>query len=119
MAAPVQRAHAQTPAAPTTPGFTVLQGVVADSVHGMPLPNATVRIEGTNRSATTSEDGHFRIDSIPPGQHRIDVTHPLLDTLGIQMRTQEYPFEAGGSHEISLIVPGGAQLVANLCSSPD
>jgi hypothetical protein len=116
-AAPAQRAHAQTPAAPTIPGFTVLQGVVADSVHGMPLSNAVVLIEGTNRSAKTTEDGRFRIDSIPPGQHRIDVTHPLLDTLGIRMRTQEYPFEAGGSHEISLIVPGGAQLVGNLCTS--
>ena len=38
--------------------------------------------------------GRYRIDSIPPGPHRVVVTHPLLDTVGLQMRTPAYPFAA-------------------------
>ena len=115
-ALPVANATAQTPTGTAPSAFSVLQGVVADSVHGTALANATVRIEGTNRSATTTEDGRFRIDSIPPGSHRIDVLHPLLDTLGVQIRTPAYAFEAGGSHEISIVVPGGKQLVSSMCT---
>ena len=30
----------------------------------------------------TDNDGQYRIDSIPPGQHRVVVLHAVLDTLG-------------------------------------
>jgi hypothetical protein len=100
---------------PTTPGFSVVQGYITDSIHAVPLVNATVLIEGTKRSAVSDKDGHYRVDSIPPGTHRIVVMHPLLDTIGIPMRTGEYPFGAGESHDLDMAVPGGDRLVKALC----
>lgn len=86
-----------------------------DSIHNVPLVNATVRIEGTTRTSVTDKDGHFRLDSIPPGQHRVVVLHPLLDTVGVTMRTPAYPFAAGESHDLDLTVPGGELLARALC----
>lgn len=118
-AAPFQTLHAQkpVPAAPTAVGgFSAVQGLVMDSVHNGPLANADVIVEGVSRNAMTDADGHFRIDSIPPGQHRIMVLHPVLDTLGIQMRTPAYTFVAGQTHDLDLTIPGGERLAAALCN---
>src|SRR5436305_1092358 len=96
MAAAATTLAAQTPTpAPASGGISVLQGFVIDSIHGAPLANAKITIEGTNRSGMTTPEGRYRVDSIPPGPHRVVVTHPLLDTVGLQMRTPEYPFAAG------------------------
>ena len=94
--APRQSARAQTgtSSSAASPGFSALQGFVIDSVHGEPLTNASVIIEGTGRQSITDNNGHYRIDSIPPGKHHVVVLHPLLDTLGLVMRTPEYPFGA-------------------------
>ncbi|HTE46471.1 MAG TPA: carboxypeptidase regulatory-like domain-containing protein [Gemmatimonadaceae bacterium] len=124
--APVRSAHAQN--APATPaGFSVLQGSIIDSIHGGPLANAKVVIEGTNRTGVTTAEGRYRIDSIPPGPHRVAFLHPVLDTIGDspwttvtnfkgQLRTQAYPFAAGQAHDLDLYVPGGAWLANQLCS---
>ena len=106
---------AQAVPAPKASGFGTLQGVVIDSIHNAPLANAVVLIEGAQRSAVTDKEGRYRIDSIPAGQHRVAVLHPLLDTVGIQMRTPLYPFLGGESHDLDIAVPGGAQLVKALC----
>jgi len=108
---PVPPAAAAVPA-----GLSAVQGFVLDSVHNGPLTRANVIVEGTSRSAMTDADGHYRIDSVPPGQHRIMVLHPLLDTLGFQMRTPAYSFVAGKAHELDLTVPGGERLAAALCA---
>jgi hypothetical protein len=105
---------AQTPA--SSSGVAILMGFVMDSIHGAPLANAKVTIEGTNRSGMTTAEGQYRIDSIPPGSHRVVVTHPMLDTAGLQMRTPEYPFVAGKVHPLDLAIPPGDRLVANMCS---
>lgn len=102
--------------APPQSGFAVLQGSVVDSIHGGPLVNASVMIEGTNRSGMTTAEGRYRIDSIPAGPHRVVVLHPLLDTVGIVMRTPSYPFGAGKSHDLDLFIPGGDKLASQLCT---
>jgi hypothetical protein len=87
-----------------------------DSVHNTPLRDASVMIEGTTRSGVTDRDGHYRVDSIPLGKHRVVVLHPLLDTIGLQMRTPEYPFGSGESHDLDLAIPGGERLSKALCN---
>jgi hypothetical protein len=96
-------------------GFTLLQGYVIDSIHNTPLTQATVLIEGTSRSSITDKEGHYRIDSIPAGQHRVVVMHPLLDTAGVQMRTPPYPFGSGEAHDLDLAIPGGERLAKQFC----
>src|SRR4051812_48823639 len=69
----------QRPAASTLSGVL---GIAVDSIHGGPLVGATVRISDLGRETTTDAKGYYRIDSVPPGQYRISLHHPLLDTLG-------------------------------------
>ncbi|HEX3865491.1 MAG TPA: carboxypeptidase regulatory-like domain-containing protein, partial [Gemmatimonadaceae bacterium] len=107
--------RAQTTLPKPPAGFMTLIGSVMDSIHGGPLVNATVSIEGTGRSSKTNADGEFRVDSIPPGSHRIVVSHPLLDTLGRPLITHAYPFTGGEAHTIDLFTPTGDQVAAALC----
>ena len=109
--------RAQAVPAPKAPaGYSTLQGFVMDSVHNSPLRDASVMIEGTSRSGVTDKDGHYRVDSIPLGKHRVVVLHALLDTIGLQMRTPEYPFGSGESHDLDLAIPGGERLSKALCN---
>jgi hypothetical protein len=114
-AAPTLGAQA-TPPTPPASGLSTLQGFVMDSVHDVPLAKAVVIVEGTGRNAVTTAEGRFRVDSVPPGSHRVMVMHPLLDTLGISMRTPAYPFVAAQVHEIDLAIPGGDRLAGLLCT---
>ena len=117
MDCPVQAAFpllAQTPAAT---GVSVLKGFVMDSIHGSPLANAKVMIEGTSRTGMTTAEGQYRIDSIPPGPHRVVVTHALLDTVGLSMRTPEYQFKAGVAHDLDLAIPPGEKIASAICTA--
>ncbi|HEY9227728.1 MAG TPA: carboxypeptidase regulatory-like domain-containing protein [Gemmatimonadaceae bacterium] len=96
--------------------FSVLQGFVLDSIHDGPLVSALVTVEGTGRSGKTTAEGRYRIDSIPAGSHRVVVIHPLLDTIGISMRTPAYNFAAGEAHSLDLSIPGGERLASLLCT---
>jgi hypothetical protein len=113
------RANAQNPqtglAKPA--GLSALQGVVIDSLHETPLARARVMVEGTSRAATTDADGRYHVDSIPSGLHRISIMHPLLDTLGITMRTPEYNFVAGTTHDLDVPVPAGRFIASRVCTA--
>ena len=112
------RVDAQVAPKPAASGaFTSLQGFVMDSVHAGPLVNAKVTIVGTARSAVTNADGHYSIDSIPPGSHSVVVEHPLLDTLGVQMHTPAYAFGAGESRVLDLAIPTAEQIANAFCNS--
>ena len=101
-AAHAQRGTPPVPApAPSAGGLASIKGFLLDSVHNAALSKALVVIEGANRSGATDADGHYRIDSIPPGPHRVTILHPLLDTLGVSMRTPEINFTAGRDSTIS------------------
>jgi len=106
---------AQTPTPAT--GGSVLQGFVMDSIHNAPLVDALVAVEGTGKSGKTTAEGRYRIENIPPGSHRVVVTHPLLDTVGLQMRTPAYPFAAGQAHDLDLAIPPGEKIAMAICNS--
>jgi hypothetical protein len=122
-ASAIPAAHAQTgtprpPAtAPAAPGTASVKGFLIDSVHNAALSKALVVIEGANRSGATDADGHFRIDSIPPGPHRVAVLHPLLDTLGVLMRSPEFNFAAGEVKDLDLSIPSPERLASVFCTS--
>jgi hypothetical protein len=48
------------------PGATAISGVVLDN-QDHPLPNVTMRVEGTTRQAVTDDQGRFRITEAPVG----------------------------------------------------
>lgn len=109
------RVAAQVTTPTPTTGFSALEGYVIDSLHNGPLSKAVVSIDGTDRRVITDAEGKYRIDSIAPGPHRVLVLHPLLDTMGVTMRTQAYPFAANQVHQLDLTVPTGEQFSAAVC----
>lgn len=50
-------------------------GRVIDSTSGRPLPNATVSIPGTGRSAVSDRSGDYRITDVPAGTHEVAVEY--------------------------------------------
>ena len=114
----VPAAHAQTGTPPAGAGaFASIKGFLTDSIHSTSLSKALVIIEGANRSTATDADGHYRIDSIPPGPHRVTVLHPLLDTLGVLMRSPEIAFTAGEVRDLDLSIPSPDRLASVFCTS--
>jgi TonB-dependent receptor len=57
-----------------TAGAGDIVGRVTDSATGRPLPNATVRLQGTDRSAVADRSGEFRILDVPAGSHTVEVS---------------------------------------------
>lgn len=104
-------------AAPAAPAqLSTLQGFVLDSIHDGGLANAVIIVEGTGRTGVTAPDGRFRVDSVPVGKHRIMVMHPLLDTLGVVMRTPD-PFDfKTGVNPLDLSLPSGERLASVFCT---
>jgi hypothetical protein len=100
-----------------TAGVSILQGFVTDSIHNAPLADARVIVEGTTRVGMTTAEGRYRIDSIPPGSHRVSVLHPLLDAAGLQMRTPEHTFVAGQTRDLDLAIPRGEKIATAICTS--
>ena len=108
-------ARAQAPAAAPAAGFAIVDGTVTDSLHDVLLRGALVRVENTTREAMTDTLGHYHIDSVPAGQHRLFVVHPLLDTLGISLVTQPIMFAAGDVKVLQMAVPSAETLVSVFC----
>ena len=115
MAAAPALLFAQT--TPPAPGFAKLQGFVLDSVHNGALAKAIVLVEGASRQTMTDVDGRFELDSIPPGQHRIQVLSAVLDTLGLSMRTQAYTFTAGKTNELDFSIPSPNRIANAFCTA--
>jgi hypothetical protein len=114
----VSSAGAQNPAPAASGIATVvgsLSGTVTDSLHDVLLRGALVRVDQTTREGFTDSLGHFHIDSVPAGQHRLVVIHPLLDTLGISLVTQPMTFLGGSEKVVDLSVPSAETLVSIFC----
>ncbi len=101
--------------APPAPGFAAIAGAVDDSLRGGALGGATVTVLGTARSAVTDPAGLFRIDSIPPGEIRLFVRHPLLDSLLVTVTTGAFPVSEGRLDQIVLATPTLSRVRAQIC----
>jgi carboxypeptidase family protein/TonB-dependent receptor-like protein len=104
-----------TPAAPAGPPLSGAVGVVGDSIHGGPLVGAVVSVSGTERQAVTDSSGRFRIDSIPPGDYKLALFHPLLDSIGLAISTNAVAFPAGRYALIALATPSPTTVVTTFC----
>ncbi|HEV8410419.1 MAG TPA: hypothetical protein VGQ30_07915, partial [Gemmatimonadaceae bacterium] len=88
-------ARAQKDLPPVPKNYSSIIGVVDDSIRGGRLIGAVVTVVGTDRKGVSDINGIFQVDSITPGLHQVSVTHPLLDTLGLQIITGSFTLEAG------------------------
>ncbi len=99
----------------TVQHFSGVIGVAVDSLHGMSLEGATVSVVGTNRHGTTDAQGQFRIDSVPPGEYRLALTHPELDTLGLAVATQPIAMPVGRYAVVRLATPSQSVVLNLFC----
>ena len=60
-----------------------ITGVVLDSL-GKPVANATVRVAGGSPSTTTNGQGVFRLEGVPAGEARVQVTGDGYRPLGFE-----------------------------------
>ncbi|MFL5617944.1 MAG: carboxypeptidase regulatory-like domain-containing protein [Gemmatimonadaceae bacterium] len=94
-----------------------LQGVAIDSIHGTPLVNAVIQLSGTDRVGVTDSLGRFLVDSVKPGSYKIEVDHPILDTLGILLSTAPMQFAANEVTRVVVAVPSQEFLANRFCTS--
>jgi hypothetical protein len=109
-------ARAQGPLPPVPRDFSSLIGVVDDSIRGGRLIGAVVTVVGTERRGVTDLSGIFQIDSIPPGPHEIIVTHPLLDTLGLEVHSAPFMLTAGQRAQVGARTPTFEEVRAKACT---
>jgi len=84
------QAQAPKPAKP----LPVIRGAVQDT-SGAPLAGAQVEILGTDRSATTSARGGYRLEQIPPGRYWV-----IARRIGYAPLRAALTFNAGDDREI-------------------
>jgi hypothetical protein len=94
-----------------------IAGIAADSLHHRALAGALITVEDLGRSAVTDTAGVFLIDSIPPGDWRLSVFHPLLDSLGISLVTRTLTVTADAPLYVVLAVPTATSLLVLKCGS--
>lgn len=87
-------APARAAAQMTGPGASIV-GVVFDSLRGVGLQGAVIRIGGTTREVRTNERGEFTLDSVKVGEMMLEVRHPLLDTLGENLDSRPFTLVTG------------------------
>lgn len=92
-----------------------LEGVVVDEVSGDPVPDATVQLLGTDRSAKTDGRGVFAVESLPPGRYPLAVGHSALDV----ERHVQPPFVAtvdrGDTLRVEVRLQGIESIVSAVC----
>jgi Carboxypeptidase regulatory-like domain len=82
----------------------VVRGVVED-VRGAPLAGARISIvqgPAAGRGATTSADGSFTIDQLPPGATQLRIEHP-------EVPTSQVAAEPGGLARLRVELGGGLE----------
>jgi CarboxypepD_reg-like domain/Carboxypeptidase regulatory-like domain len=97
--------------------YGTIRGIVVDSLNGGPLVGAQVSLENIALQAITDSTGRFRIDSVPAGEYRIGVFHPLLDSLGFGIASPPLAVTAGKTIAIGFATPSAATIVRLACGN--
>jgi hypothetical protein len=98
-------------------GTATVVGTAFDSVRLKPMAGARVRVDSSELIGVADADGHFRIEAVPAGLHFLRVEHPVLDTLGITLRSQTMAFGTGQTIMAEMASPSPETLLATLCTA--
>ena len=100
---------------PPAAGYATVSGTAFDSVRGGPLVGATLTVEGSFRHAISDSSGRFHIDSVEPGERRIGIFHPILDSLGIGISSPVLALRTGDVLSVALATPSPRTIAARIC----
>ncbi len=113
-----EAAGSEAHGATLAPGTGSIIGAVLDSLHDAMLLNAHVSVVGLPaRHAVTTAGGLFRIDSVPPGKYVLELSHPVLDSLGIRVLSDSIPVVEGTVETVELAIPSVHTVIASVCSA--
>jgi hypothetical protein len=99
------------------PGTGSIMGAVIDSLDSSMLDGAVVSVMGMPaRRATTTGAGVFRIDSVPPGRYVLRLSHPILDSLGIQVHSDSITVTESRVQPVEMAIPSAHTVTAMVCS---
>ena len=90
-------------AAPLAAQQGSVAGRVTDKVSSQPIQGAQVILSGTNLQAITNNEGHYRIDHVPPGQYQAQVR-----LIGYSMGQQPVTVAAGGAATLDIAMSAAA-----------
>ena len=99
------------------PGQSAAVGTVFDSIRLRPLAGARIRLDSSGLFAVADADGRFRLEGISAGPHYLRVEHPLVDSLGLAIRTPVAPFGAVETKIVEIATPSQETMVNTSCSS--
>ena len=91
-------------------------GTVYDSTTSTPLEGANVAVVGTSAMTESDEEGRFRLEDVPAGEHMVMFFHPRLGTLGVSGTGQQVVVAAGSVAEAYLAIPSRETILAGWCS---
>ncbi|HEX7243843.1 MAG TPA: carboxypeptidase regulatory-like domain-containing protein [Longimicrobiaceae bacterium] len=76
-----------------------LAGTLTDAETKTPVAGAKVRLDGRDGERTTSRDGSFSFDSVPPGVRRVEIAHADYGT-----RVQQVEIRGVGTAEVRVAI---------------
>jgi len=96
-----------------------IQGTVNDSLTARPLAGARVSVVGTAYEARTDSVGQFRLLAPLEGEYDLRLSHPVMDSLGLQVDSRQVAVAPGRSATLSLATPSPATVALRLCGAHD
>ena len=118
IAASLSPPHVGSLGAQATGGATgTVIGLVYDSTTSTPLADARVAVYGTNALALSDEEGQFRLDDVPVGEHTVVFFHSRLGTLGVTATPRQVAVADQSVSEVYLTVPSRATILSGWCSA--
>ena len=98
----------------------VLTGRVTDSIRHRPLAGALVQVAGDSsaeiRATHADSFGVYRVEGLRPGTYVVDLFHPVLDTLGIDVRPRRVAVGTSTTRA-DLAIPSAKTIATGLCPS--
>ena len=91
-------------------------GLVYDSTASVPLSDARVAVTGTAAMTDSDEEGRFRLEDVPVGEHTVMFFHPRLATLGVGGGNRTVVVTAGSVAEVHLAIPSRETILGIWCS---
>ena len=102
-----------SPAIAAAQGPLTLRGVAYDSIASRPLAGAMITLNAV-RTAFSDERGAFSFDSVSPGTLTFDMTHAVLDSMGLPGIAARIAI-TGAMTPVTLAIPSFATLWSAAC----
>ena len=95
-------------------------GYVDDSLHGVPFTGSVVTAvplhsHRSRKSAVVDSLGAYQIEGLTAGSYRIEVNHPLLDSLDLTLVAPSVTVMPNTSTVVRLAIPSKVALVRGWC----